>query len=63
MTTGPNGQSKGAMTRHIPTSEVLRGLLDEAPADCVTLGWLLEKLHKRSFGIVLLLAALSHQRW
>ncbi|MBP2307417.1 MULTISPECIES: exopolysaccharide biosynthesis protein [Azospirillum] len=46
------------MTLHIPTSEVLRGLLDEAPADCVTLGWLLEKLHKRSFGIVLLLLAL-----
>ncbi|WP_247879455.1 exopolysaccharide biosynthesis protein [Azospirillum sp. TSA6c] len=47
------------MTRHIPTSEVLRGLLDEAPADCVTLGWLLEKLHKRSFGIVLLLALIG----
>jgi hypothetical protein len=46
------------MTRHIPTSEVLHGLMDEAPADCVTLGWLLEKLHKRSFGIVLLLLAL-----
>lgn len=46
------------MTLHIPTSEVLSGLLDEAPADCVTFGWLLEKLHKRSFGIVLLLLAL-----
>lgn len=46
------------MTLHIPTSEVLRGLLAEAPADCVTFGWLLEKLHKRSFGIVLLLLAL-----
>ena len=46
------------MTLHIPTSEVLHGLLDEAPADCITLGWLLEKLHKRSFGIVLLLLAL-----
>ncbi|WP_452006204.1 exopolysaccharide biosynthesis protein [Azospirillum largimobile] len=43
---------------HIPTSEVLRGLLAEAPADCVTFGWLLDKLHKRSFGIVLLLLAL-----
>ncbi|PWC59048.1 exopolysaccharide biosynthesis protein [Azospirillum sp. TSH7] len=58
MATGPNGRSEAAMTLHIPTSEVLRGLLDEAPADCVTLGWLLEKLHKRSFGIVLLLLAL-----
>lgn len=43
---------------HIPTSEVLRGLLAEAPADCVSFGWLLDKLHKRSFGIVLLLLAL-----
>ncbi|QCG94378.1 exopolysaccharide biosynthesis protein [Azospirillum sp. TSA2s] len=58
MATIPNGRSEAAMTLHIPTSEVLRGLLDEAPADCVTLGWLLEKLHKRSFGIVLLLLAL-----
>jgi len=46
------------MTLHTPTSEVLRGLLDEAPAESVTLGWLLDKLHKRSFGIVLLLLAL-----
>jgi hypothetical protein len=58
MATGPNGWSEAAMTRHIPTSEVLRGLLDQAPADGVTLGWLLDKLHKRSFGIVLLLLAL-----
>lgn len=46
------------MKPHMPTSEVLRGLLDEVPADSVTLGWLLGKLHKRSFGIVLLLLAL-----
>lgn len=32
------------MKPYIPTSEFLRGLLDEAPADCVTLGWLLGKL-------------------
>ncbi len=43
---------------HTPTSEVLRGLLAEAPADWVSFGWLLDKLHKRSFGIVLLLLAL-----
>lgn len=47
-----------AINRHTPTSEVLRGLLAEAPADCVTFGWLLDKLHTRSFGIVLMLLAL-----
>ncbi|MGA1859878.1 exopolysaccharide biosynthesis protein [Azospirillum sp. 11R-A] len=46
------------INQHIPTSEVLRGLLAEAPADWVSFGWLLDKLHKRSFGIVLLLLAL-----
>ncbi|WP_377805767.1 exopolysaccharide biosynthesis protein [Azospirillum sp. A29] len=43
---------------HVPTSEILRSLLAEAPVDFVTFGWLLDKLHTRSFGIVLLLLAL-----
>ncbi|WP_042696575.1 exopolysaccharide biosynthesis protein [Azospirillum sp. B506] len=46
-----------ALPAHIPTSEVLRGLLAEAPAEGVTFGWLLDRLHKRSFGVVLLLLA------
>lgn len=47
-----------AINPHVPTSEILRSLLAEAPVDCVTFGWLLDKLHTRSFGIVLLLQAL-----
>jgi hypothetical protein len=37
---------------------VLQGLLDDAPADHFTLGWLLGHLHRRSFGIMMLLLAL-----
>jgi hypothetical protein len=40
---------------HVPTSSVLERLLREAPADYVTLGWLMGQLRKRSFGMVLLL--------
>jgi hypothetical protein len=38
-------------------SEILQRLHDEAPKDQFTLGWLMGTLHKRSFGIVLLLCA------
>jgi hypothetical protein len=37
---------------------VLQRLLDEAPADHFTLGWLMHSLDKRSFGIIMLLLAL-----
>jgi hypothetical protein len=37
---------------------VLQRLHDEAPTDHFTLGWLMGSLHKRSFGIVMLLLAL-----
>src|SRR5258708_195082 len=40
---------------HVPTSLVLQGLLDEAPADHFTLEWLISRLPQRSFGIVMLL--------
>jgi hypothetical protein len=40
---------------HAPTSSVLERLLREAPADYVTLGWLMGHLRKRSFGMILLL--------
>jgi hypothetical protein len=40
---------------HVPTSSLLQRLLREAPADYVTLGWLIGHLRKRSFGMVLLL--------
>jgi hypothetical protein len=45
-------------TMLIPTSVVLQRLHDEMPADHFTLGWLMHSLHKRSFGIVMLLIAL-----
>jgi hypothetical protein len=41
----------------IPASDVLQQLHDEAPADHFTLGWLMSRLHKRSFGIIMLLLA------
>jgi len=38
-----------------PSSRVLQDLLDQAPADHFTLGWLMSALHRRSFGIIILL--------
>jgi len=43
---------------HVPTSAVLEDLLHRAPADYVTLDWLVHELQERSFGIVMLLMAL-----
>ncbi len=40
---------------HTPTSVVLERLIHDAPSGQVTLGWLMGHLHRRSFGIVLLL--------
>jgi hypothetical protein len=42
----------------IPTSVVLQRLHDEVPTDHFTLSWLMGRLRKRSFGIVMLLLAL-----
>ena len=38
-------------------SVLLQRLHDEAPADHFTLGWLMGRLHERSFGIIMLLLA------
>ncbi len=38
-------------------SEILQRLRDEAPKDLFTLGWLMGTLHKRSFGVIMLLCA------
>ncbi len=46
------------MLARTPTSAVLGGLLGEAPAEHVTLDWLMGRLGDRSFGIVLLLLAI-----
>ena len=42
----------------VAASVVLQRLHDEMPADHFTLGWLNYSLHKRSFGIIMLLLAL-----
>ncbi len=42
----------------VPTSVLLEGLMHEAPANSVSLGWLIERLGPRSFGLVLLLLGL-----
>jgi hypothetical protein len=42
----------------IPTSVVLEELFRDAPLDYVTIAWLIGSLHKRSFGLVMLLIAL-----
>ena len=49
---------KPTMSSFIPTSVVLQRLHDEAPADHFTLGWVMGRLRKRSFGIIMLLLAL-----
>lgn len=40
------------------SSRMLEALLDQAPADYFTLGWLISILHQRSFGIVMLFLGL-----
>jgi len=42
---------------YVPTSDVLDDLFGRAPAE-LTAGWLIDNLHERSFGIVLLLMAI-----
>lgn len=51
---GPSGDTKLL----VATSVLLQQLHDEMPADRFTLGWLMHSLHKRSFGIIMLLLAL-----
>lgn len=40
---------------YVPTSAILERLIDAAPADHVTLAWLMTQLRARSFGVILLL--------
>ena len=46
------------MQPRVPTSIALAQLLDEAPPDHVSLAWLIGRLEKRSFGLLMLLLAL-----
>ena len=43
---------------HTPSSRVLADLLQRAPPECFTLGWLISNLQQRSFGIVVLFLGL-----
>lgn len=40
---------------YVPTSAILERLIRDAPADRVTLAWLMSQLRSRSFGVILLL--------
>jgi hypothetical protein len=46
------------MQAHVPTSVVLAQLLKDLPQDRVNLAWLIGRLERRSFGLLLLLLAL-----
>jgi|SRR5579872_5617793 hypothetical protein len=41
----------------VPASALLQRLHDDAPVDHFTLGWLVGSLHRRAFGVILLLLA------
>jgi len=51
-------ESVSATGPRATTSVILRDLLKHAPGEAVTVGWLMESLGERSFGIVLLLLGL-----
>jgi hypothetical protein len=42
----------------LPASQVLQEMLDSLPPDHFTLGWLSSHLHRRSFGVIVLVLAL-----
>ena len=46
------------MQAHVPTSVVLAQLLEDLPQDRVNLAWLIGRLERRSFGLLMLLLAL-----
>jgi hypothetical protein len=46
------------MAGYVPTSTVMHELLDQAPGDSVSLGWVIEQLGERSFGLLMFLLAL-----
>jgi len=46
------------MTARVPTSTIMQALLEEAPSGHVSLGWVIERLGARSFGLLMFLLAL-----
>jgi len=55
---GPAWKARFVVQHHVPTSILLAQLLAEAPPDYVSLEWLIGRLQRRSFGLVMLLLAL-----
>ena len=51
------GMEDARLSPHVPTSVALMRLLDDAPADRVSLAWLIGRLGKRSFGLLVLIVA------
>ena len=51
------GMEEARLAPHVPTSVALMRLLDDAPADRVSLAWLIGRLGKRSFGLLVLIVA------
>ena len=51
------GMEDASLSPHVPTSVALMRLLDDAPADRVSLAWLIGRLGKRSFGLLVLIVA------
>jgi hypothetical protein len=55
---GEQNQGTRSDSKPIPASEVLNAMLESLPADHFTLGWLSSHLHRRSFGVIVLVLAL-----
>ncbi len=55
---GEPGLDRAPLAARVPTSAVLADLLRRAPADQVTLAWIIANLRERSFGVVFLVLAL-----
>jgi hypothetical protein len=53
---GPDRPQDGSSL--VPASQVLQEMLDSLPPDHFTLGWLSSHLHRRSFGVIVLVLAL-----
>jgi hypothetical protein len=51
-------QNQADARTSVPASVVLQELHDAAPADQFTLGWLMDRLQKQSFGLIMLLLAI-----
>ena len=46
------------LLEHVPTSKLFQAVLDDAPKERVSVGWLVRSLHERSFGMIMLLLGL-----